>query len=67
MIFTGMAVPPLPGVYRANEPNETRNDPRMQGLGAHALIERHAAAHRHRLTGHVGIVEQHHDGLGDLI
>ena len=34
---------------------------------AFPLVERHAAAHRDCLTGHVGIVEQHHDGLSDFL
>jgi hypothetical protein len=31
------------------------------------LVERHAAAHRDSLAGHVGVVDQHHDRFGDLL
>jgi hypothetical protein len=30
------------------------------------LVERHASAHRDGLAGHIGIVDQHHDGLCDF-
>src|SRR3569833_81444 len=38
------------------------------GMRSHfTSIERHAAAERDGLPGHVGIVDQQHHGLGDLI
>src|SRR5271169_5121978 len=30
-------------------------------------VESHAATHRDGLAGHVGIVDEHHDGFGDFV